>query len=169
MVDLRGYSEERRVKDFETWSKWPIWFKCCFAGVLNGKHFYRWYRSEEILMARKLTWNNKGLELLSKEHGLNLLQHPLHTPPPPPPHLNPLKNNWSYKIVLSPLKKFDMLASAPGHIGISTKYGIVHFDDCHCGSPPIAVAVKCRCRPAVSLSVPAPNKVSTGCSGKNWV
>ena len=107
MEDLRGYSEEKRVKNFETWSKWPIWFKCCSAGVLNGKHFYRWYTSEEILMAKKLTWNNKGLELLllSKKHRLNLLQHPLHTPPPPPTLLNPLKNNWSYKIVLSPLKK----------------------------------------------------------------
>ena len=168
MEDLRGYSEEKRVKDFEIWSKWPIWFKCCSAGVLNGKHFYRWYWSEEILMAKKLTWINKGLELLllSKKHRLNLLQHPLHTPPP---HLIPLKNNWSYKIVLSPLKKFDMLATAPGHISISTKYVLVHFDDCHRGSPPIAVSVECRCCPAVSLSMPTPNKVSAGCSGKNWV
>ena len=165
MEDLRGYSEDKRVKDFEIWSKWPIWFKCYSAGVLNGKHFYRCYTSEEILMAKKLTWNNKGLELLSKEHRLKF---PLAPPPSPP--LNPKRNDsWSYKLVFSPLKNFDMPASAPGHISISTKYVIVHFDDCHCGSPPIAVAVKCRCRPAVSLSMPTPNKVSTGCSGKNWV
>ena len=72
---------------------------------------------------------------------------------------------------LEPKKKIngqDVL-TAPWYVSVSTKYGIVHFDDCHCGSPPIAVAVECRCRPAVSLSMPTPNKVSTGCSGKNWL
>ena len=87
---LVGLLWRKMSKIFETWSKWPLWSRCCSAGVLNRKHFYRWYRNEEFLMAKKLTWNDEGLELLSKEHRLNLLQHPLHTPlPPPPPHLNP--------------------------------------------------------------------------------
>ena len=149
-----------------TRSKWALWSWCCSASVSNRKHFYRRYRCQEILMAKKLIWNNKGLELLSKEHRLKFSP----APTPLPPSLNPKRNDsWSYKIVLSPLKKFDMLASAPGHVGISTKYVIIRFDDCHCGSPPIAVAVECRCCPAVSLSMPTLNKVSTWCIGKNWV
>ena len=88
---LAGLLWRNMSKIFETWSKWPLWSRCCSAGVLNKKHFYRWYGNEEILMAKKLTWNDEGLELLSKENRLNLLQHPLHTPPPPPPPLRSLK------------------------------------------------------------------------------
>ena len=61
-------------------------------------------------------------------------------------------------VILILLFKNVLTAWSPGHISVSTKYGIVHFDDCHCGSPPITVAVECRYRPAVCLSVPTLHK-----------
>ena len=64
MKDLRGYSEEKRVNVLRLKGKDPsvlsvvitrrVRMQCCSAGVSNRKHFYRQYRCEEILMAKKL-------------------------------------------------------------------------------------------------------------------
>ena len=85
------------------------------------------------------------------------------------------------KLILCPSKSFkpctekknlfngrDIL-TAPWYVSVSTKYGIVHFDDCHCGSPPIAVAVECRCRPAVCLSVPTLHKPAPLWTQEDWL
>ena len=62
-----------------------------------------------------------------------------------------------------------LLTASPGHVSVSTKDITVNFDDSHCGSPPIAVTVECRCCPTVSLCVPTPHKPATLFIDKDWV
>ena len=62
-----------------------------------------------------------------------------------------------------------LLTTGPGHVSVSTKDITVNFDDGHCGSPPIAVTVECRCCPTVSLCVPTPHKPATLFIDKDWV
>ena len=62
-----------------------------------------------------------------------------------------------------------LLTAGPGHVSVSTKDITVNFDDSHCGSPPIAVTVECRCCPTVSLCVPTPHKPATLFIDKDWV
>ena len=64
MKDLRDYCEEKRVNVLRLKGKDPfvlsvvitrhVRMKCRSAGVSNRKHFYKRYRSEKILMAKKL-------------------------------------------------------------------------------------------------------------------
>ena len=74
----------------------------------------------------------------------------------------------SFKPCTEELNGRDIL-TAPWYVSVSTKYVIVHFDDCHCGSPPITVAVECRCRPAVCLSVPTLHKPAPLWTKEDWL
>ena len=79
---------------------------------------------------------------------------------------NPMKGRKIHRMLM--MQIYSIL-TLPRRIGISTKYVLANFDDCHSGSLSITVAVECGRSPAVCLSMPTSLKVTTGCTRESWV